>query len=474
MVQPLRRFAAIVKSMIGVVDLLEVSADEDDVLPLVLPDEVDDAAVFVQAFGAELGHCAEDEDFGAGLDGEVLDGGAHAGGVSVVGIEDDIVAILLYELAAAVGGDIHFDRGLYRLVGDAEVFADGDGGEDVWQVVVTDEPGADDGDVGAGGDAQGEEGAWYAGGGRLIVIVVIVGSLLLRKHLLKFVVLHGGVGGPGAGSEELSGDVGVMGAVFYDMGDAAAHFAELFIVPHDECGAVVAAEEVEEFALAFFYAFGAAEAFEMGLADVGDDAMGGEGVFTITFDLLLVVGAHFDDGQLGVGADGEEGEGDADMVVEVALGGVGTKGGGEDGVDELFSGRFSIAASYGEEWYVELLSVMEGELLQGLQGVGDEDEPIVGSRTGAQDRGAQPVRRKGLLVDDGVGGAPFQGLDGELVAVEVGAFQGEEEVAGAQLAGIRLDGGVEEIDIIELFDRHATKIKKPPLRAASLWKYYAT
>ena len=58
----------------------EIAADEDDFCPGRFADEVDDAAVFVEAFGPQFGHGAEDEDFGFAVDGEigeVVDGGAH-------------------------------------------------------------------------------------------------------------------------------------------------------------------------------------------------------------------------------------------------------------------------------------------------------------------------------------------------------------------------------------------------------------
>jgi hypothetical protein len=258
--------------------------------------------------------------------------------------------------------------------------------------------GSDEGQAGAMSDLYGEIGAGGDGGRRLIWIgrsgdsgsrgrSLVWGSFRLETTLI-LAFFERGIGGPVASTTGDSGDIGIMGAIGYDMGDAPAHFAEVVIVPHDEGGAIsrrenlrrslgqvmmltrgdnrrnlIAAKEVIEFALTFLYALGAAEAFEVGLAYVGNKAMGREGIPAISFDLLLVVGAHFDDGQLGVGMDGEDSEGDTNMIVEVALCGIAFIGGGENGVDEFFGGRFAVAARDRDKGDVELFSMMEGEVL---------------------------------------------------------------------------------------------------------------
>jgi len=133
---------------------LKISSYQHYFFPVILTDEVYDALVFLQAVGAELGHGAQDEDlvigwFGAGgcacgdQPGEVFDSGAHAGGVGVIGVEDDMVAVVLDELAAAVAGGIRFEGCFYSFVGDLEMPADRHGDEDVGQVVVADELGVD-------------------------------------------------------------------------------------------------------------------------------------------------------------------------------------------------------------------------------------------------------------------------------------------------------------------------------------------
>ena len=71
----------------------------------------------------------------------------------------------------------------------------------------------------------------------------------------------------------------------------------------------------------------------------------------------------------------------------------------------------------------------------------------------------------GCLVDDGVGGAHFEGSGGECIANEIGSFEGEEEVILPQFAGIGLNGGMLQINFVESIDHHGLKIKKTPERS---------
>jgi len=120
-------FLAVGEAEPGVAEFSEVAADEDDLLPGVLRDEVDDGLVFGKAFGPELRHGAKDEDFvveggggargrsvgggcgagGCGAGGcggadrnprEIFDGGAHAGGVGIISIQNDMKSVLFDEL----------------------------------------------------------------------------------------------------------------------------------------------------------------------------------------------------------------------------------------------------------------------------------------------------------------------------------------------------------------------------------------
>ena len=275
---------------------------------------------------------------------------------------------------------------------------------------------------------------------------------------------------------DMTHDICVVRAIFYNMRDAAAHGAEIVVVPHDKGGTagrggltvgryasrdLAAAQKIVQLSFPFFHPLRSPETFQVGLTRIGDDTVGGEGIFTIAFDLLLVVGAHFDDGELGIFFYGENSERDADVVVQVALGSIGDVGRGQDGVHQLLGGCLSVAARDGDKRDIELLTVIKGQLLQGGERVFHQDQPV-GKRACFH----------GSFVDDGIGSASFQGLCGKGIAVEVGTFQCKKEVALPELAGIGLHGWVLKVDLIELGDGHGQIY---PSRTASpkIWPEYA-
>ena len=74
-------------------------------------------------------------------EGEVGEGGCHAGGVGIVGIHDKAVGADLPQFAAAVGGFVGC-QGMVNLLGrDAKVEADGDCGTQIGDVVSANEVG---------------------------------------------------------------------------------------------------------------------------------------------------------------------------------------------------------------------------------------------------------------------------------------------------------------------------------------------
>ena len=243
------------------------------------------------------------------------------------------------------------------------------------------------------------------------------------------------------------------------MGNTAAHLHEVGGVTEDKGGAIAGPQKIIKLTLPFFHAFGAAKAFEMGFADVGDDTMCRKGIRAVGFDLFLMVGAHFDDGQLCIPADRKQGERDADMVVEIPLCRIGDKGGGQGGMDKLFGGRLAVAAGDGDKGDAELPPVVERQLLQSREHVGDEDQLVGGIRR-------QQFQLRRGFVKDGVGRAKPEGADRKSIPIEVGAFKGKKEVAALQLPGVRPDRRVAEINIVKLFDRHAAKIRSPENNSA--------
>jgi hypothetical protein len=87
-------------------------------------------------------------------------------------------------------------------------------------------------------------------------------------------------------------------------------------------------------------------------------------------------------------------------------------------------------------------------VLKGGKDVWDEDEAVGGFFLG------------GSFVEYNIGGAEFKGFCRELITVEIGAFEGKEEIARAELAGVGLDGRVAEIDLVKLFDSHRESVAK--------------
>ena len=75
--------------------------------------------------------------------------------------------------------------------------------------------------------------------------------------------------------------------------------------------------------------------------------------------------AHFDDREFRVPADGEDRQGDADMVVEIALCCISGVRAREDCMNEFLRGGLAVAASDGDKRDIELPPVVEGQVLQG-------------------------------------------------------------------------------------------------------------
>ena len=201
---------------------------------------------------------------------------------------------------------------------------------------------------------------------------------------------------------------------------------EAFVVGIDEDEAVLAGEPAVELGLGHDHTLEGAEAFEVSTADVGDEAAVGVGDAAEEFYLAGVVGTHLDNGHLGVLGDGEQGEGDAEVVVEVALGGRHPVAAGEDGGDQLLGGGFAVGAGDADDGDGEVAAVLAGKLLEGAQHVGHDDAAVV-----------DLVLR---VADDAEGGALLQGLRREGVAVEMLAPEGEEDAPGGDGARVGGDG----------------------------------
>ena len=331
----------------------------------VLCGHLDDCGVF--AFGpvAQFEHVAQNQHpaltLFERLGEKIPDRSPHARRVGVVAVGDERVAGRSDALRAVVVGNIAGDGVADAFVGNVEIVSHGDGGRDVEPVVAAFQMVF---------DAVGQRCGVIFGGQR---------------------IAFGG------------------------------HARQDFVVGRNEGVASVRREEVEQFALAAANPLRSAEAFEVRQADVGQDAVVRLGDRCQQSQFAAGARAHLHHAELRVAGHGEQRQRHADVVVEVAAGGVDLEPLGQHAADKLFRGGFAVAARDGEDRDSERPAVAAGKVLQGFQRVVDEHDalPLVGSGD---------LR----IVGDGVGRAFFERFGDETVAVEGIAPQGEED-------GVRLD-----------------------------------
>lgn len=338
---------------------------------------------FLMLFGtvfAQLAHVAQDEHFVVGLHlVEVADGGAHAGGVGVVGIDDEGVVGRLLQLRAVVLRHVLLQGLVYLGRLNAEEASYGDGGQCVGKVVFADEVGL---------------------------------------HFVALAVFSGfpGEGQVGRVAGHLSVDVQTAVGAVIDGVQAPGHFAQVGIVVMDEDGRVaVAAQEVEEFAFGTHHSLERAEAFQMGLAHVGDESVVGFGDVHQFLDVAGVAGSHFYDGQFVLGAQAQQGEGHADVVVQVAFGVEYVVALRQHGGQQFLGRSLAVGAGDADDARAHLPAVVVGQLLQGFQTVVHEEVAVVSLRSVLG------------FVDHGVSASGFERAGGKSISVERFAFQGDEE-----------------------------------------------
>ena len=104
-------------------------------------------------------------------------------------------------------------------------------------------------------------------------------------------------------------------------------------------------------------AFAGAEIFHMGAADIGDHGDVGLSNMRKVRNFALVVHAHFQEERFVLAGHVQYGQGESDLIVEIALGNVGFVFGAEDGEDKLFGRCFSDASRNGKRDGVEKIFV---------------------------------------------------------------------------------------------------------------------
>jgi hypothetical protein len=137
-----------------------------------------------------------------------------------------------------------------------------------------------------------------------------------------------------------------------------------------------------------------------------------------------MIGASLDDGNIVLWLDAKQGERHSDVIVEVAFGKENLLAFGKDGADEFLRSRLAVRARNLEDSTAPNLTMMGGQILQGLQHIGNEDKSVV-------------LLRDIGIIHNGEGTTLLEGLKGIVVSVERLALQGKENAPFRALAAIR-------------------------------------
>ena len=100
----------------GTIYVLEVVTNEPNVVITSRLQTINQHAMFLIAFLAQLAHLSEDGHLLVSLDKtEVVEGSMHRGGVGVIGIDDEVVLLRFCQLRTVVSGHIAF-KGVINLL----------------------------------------------------------------------------------------------------------------------------------------------------------------------------------------------------------------------------------------------------------------------------------------------------------------------------------------------------------------------
>ena len=257
----------------------------------------------------------------------------HGLGVGVVGVVQNGHVALTDHVHPHLGGDEGLHALLHLLAGHAKFFADGAGHENGIDHVVA-----------QGGDGHGELGlggldlALQPLGPHLPDLFGLIGRLVVR-----------------AAPEDAGGDLPLQRP-------------QQGVIPVED-GQVVAGHGLEDLALGLQDPLPAAQVLDVGVADVGDDRhVGGDDTGQVV-DLAEVVHAHLQHAQLMLGVQAEEGQGQADLVVVVALGLQDPELLAQDRGDHVLGRGLAHAAGDADDRDGELGLIGPGHLAQGLHRV---------------------------------------------------------------------------------------------------------
>jgi hypothetical protein len=171
-------------------------------------------------------------------------------------------------------------------------------------------------------------------------------------------------------------------------------------------------------------AFQRAEAGEVRRRGVSDDGDVGADEGGERGDFAGVVCADFDDGVAVFVGQAQQGERYANVVVEVALGGQGLSLLLQEALQDFFGGGFAVGAGDGNEGGTATFAAVTGKGSERREAVFDDD--------------LRQVDVASCFDDSGNGAARFRSF--QIVrAVEVFAFEGDEERARRQVAAVGAD-----------------------------------
>lgn len=162
----------------------------------------------------------------------------------------------------------------------------------------------------------------------------------------------------------------------------------------------------------------------MGQSNIGDHAVCRLGNLAQLGDFSLVVGPHFHKGEFSVHRHGEQREGHANVVVQVAMGSMHIEFPAQYRLDELFGGGFAIAACESKYRCFKTPPVGLCQALKGLESI-------------VHRHNARSLY--GRVVHHSSDAAFGDGLMGKGVAVETLAFQGDVEQSRPAFPGVSRD-----------------------------------
>ena len=151
------------------------------------------------------------------------------------------------------------------------------------------------------------------------------------------------------------------------------HCGQRRIVLPDESHSSVGRQPVVKLPFGGLHPLFVSEAFEVCLADVGDDAVIGFCDTTQGGYFARGAGPHFDDTEFDAGGHGQQRQRDADVIVQVALCGIYPVFLRQDGMYELFRGGLAVGTGDGEYGDTQPRAVHGCQLLQRLEYVIDKE-----------------------------------------------------------------------------------------------------